>query len=275
MAIQLGMSPIEAVSMATYNTSEHYGLRDRGAIAPGRSADLLLVSDLQTMQIESVYKSGVPAEILLKSPPNSMRIPETILHSVHLKPVTADDLRLPVDGITDAIGMVPGQILTNHLRQEVPAENGYFKPSVQYTKLCVLERHGKNGNIAIAPLKGYGIRDGAVATSVAHDSHNIIAAGDNDGDIALAINHIREINGGYAVASGGRIIGSLPLRVAGLMCDEAFIDTERRTHAILEAVRPLQIADGIEPFISLSFLALPVIPTLRLTDKGLIDLFSP
>jgi adenine deaminase len=123
-------------------------------------------------------------------------------------------------------------------------------------------------------LKGYGITGGAIATSVAHDSHNIIAAGDNDWDIALAINHIRNINGGYAVVQNGQITGSLALTIAGLMSVEPHVVIERATKDILRQASMLNISTGIDPFISLSFLALPVIPTLRLTDKGLVDLFQ-
>lgn len=274
MAIQLGVSPMEAISMATYNTAEHYGLRDRGAVAAGRRADLLLLSDLKTMRIEAVYKDGIPAGERMKSRAVPYDIPQAVLRSVHLNSVAAEDIQLHVSGITDVMEMIPSQLLTRHLREEVPAVNGVFRPSAEYAKLCVLERHGKNGNIAVAPLKGYGISGGAVATSVAHDSHNIIAAGDNDGDIVLAINHIREIHGGYAVARSGKVTGSLSLRVAGLMSDKPYEAVERETSAILAAAQPLQITEGIDPFIGLSFLALPVIPTLRLTDKGLIDLFS-
>jgi len=275
MAIRLGFSPIQAVSMATYNTAEQYGLRDRGAIAAGRRADLLLVSDLQSMRIEAVYRGGKAAADLLSAPSVLPAVPGAIANSVHIDPVSPDDLRLKVDGKTDVIEMIPSQLLTNHLREDVPSASGYFTPSAVYAKLCVLERHGKNGNIAVAPLKGYGITGGAVATSVAHDSHNIITAGDNDRDLTLAINHIREIGGGYAVARGGSITGSLPLRVAGLMSDETCEAVENMTQAILAEAGKLHIANGIEPFVSLSFMALPVIPTLRLTDKGLIDLFTP
>ena len=274
MAIKMGFSPIDAITMASYNTAEHYGLRDRGAIAAGRRADLLLVSNLTSMHIEAVYCNGVSAGDLLRTPSTAVNIPQAILNSVHLKPVTADDIQLLVDAQTDVIGMIPGQILTSHLRETVPADQGVFQPSPEYAKLCVLERHGKNGNIGVAPLKGYGVRGGAVATSVAHDSHNIIAAGDNDRDIALAINHIREIGGGYVVVQNGLATGSLPLKAAGLMSTTPFDRVEQQTEAILMAARSLHITEGIDPFISLSFMALPVIPTLRLTDRGLIDLFS-
>lgn len=274
MAIALGFDPVEAVAMASYNAAEHYGLRDRGAVAAGRRADLLLVSDLRTMHIEAVYKGGRSADEWLAAPFAQPEIPHAILNSVHLKTITQQDIQLKTSGTADVIGMIPGQILTRHLREEVPAENGYFIPSADYAKLCVFERHGKNGNIAVAPLKGYGIRGGAVATSVAHDSHNVIAAGDNDRDIALAVNHIRDIGGGYAVSQNGTVTGSLPLRAAGLMSTESCERVERETDAILEAAKALRIADGIDPFISLSFMALPVIPTLRLTDRGWIDLFA-
>ncbi len=274
MAIRLGMPPIQAISMATINTAEHYGLTDRGAIAPGRLADLVLISDLDSMRVEAVYKDGVSAEELLSQPAADSPLPHEIAHSVRIRPVTKCDLQLKVGNPTDVIEMIPFQLLTNHLHETVPAVDGVFQPSSVYTKLCVLERHGKNGNIAIAPLKGYGIQGGALATSVAHDSHNIIAAGDNDADIALAINHIRDIGGGYALVQAGQVIGSLPLRAAGLMSAAPFADIEQRTRSILEKAKALHIADGIDPFISLSFLALPVIPTLRLTDRGLIDLFS-
>ena len=197
-----------------------------------------------------------------------------MLNSVHLKPVTPDDLQLKVDAVTDVIEMVPFQLLTSHLRESVPSANGYFQPDAVYTKLCVLERHGKNGNIAVAPLKGYKVQGGAVATSVAHDSHNIIAAGDNDRDIALAINTIKAIGGGYVVVQNGTVIGSLPLTLAGLMSDKPYAAVESATQSILAETKKLHIASDLDPFISLSFMALPVIPTLRLTDQGLIDLFT-
>ena len=273
MAIQLGFSPVEAITMATYNTAEHYGLHDRGAIAAGRRADFLLVSNLHSMTVEAVYKNGKAAAELIAADISQSPLPHAILNSVHIKFITPDDLQLKVGAISDVIEMVPSQLLTNHLKEAVPAVDGYFAPTSVYSKLCVFERHGKNGNIAIAPLKGYGITGGAVATSVAHDSHNIIAAGDNDNDIALAVNHIHNVGGGYAIAQNGSITGSLPLRVTGLMSDEPFHVVENKISTILRQAESLHIAKDIEPFISLSFLALPVIPTLRLTDNGLIDLF--
>lgn len=167
--------------------------------------------------------------------------------------------------------MVPYQIVTKHAVEPVPAENGLFRPDKTYSKLCVVERHGHSGNIAVCPLKGYGITGGAIATSVAHDSHNIIAAGDNDEDIALAVNHLQKTGGGYALAAGGRILGALALPVGGLMSEAPWELTRDETNAILKKAAQMGIPYHVDPFISLSFMALPVIPSLRLTDRGLFD----
>lgn len=135
----------------------------------------------------------------------------------------------------------------------------------------MVERHGKNGGVAVCPLKGYGITGGAIATSVAHDSHNVIAAGDNDADLVLAINHLKEIGGGYVLTGGGKILGALPLRVGGLMSTAPWEEIQAGAGAILERAKAMGIPYHVDPFTSLSFLALPVIPELRLTDRGLFD----
>ena len=218
----------------------------------------------------AVYKDGRPVEErfagLAAAP-----VPDALLHSVHFENVAPADLALPVAGPAHVIEMVPYQIVTRHAVEEVPSENGFFRPNAVYTKLCVVERHGKNGGVAVCPLKGYGITGGAIATSVAHDSHNVIAAGDNDADLALAINHLKEIGGGYVLAGGGKILGALPLRVGGLMSTAPWEEIQAGAGAILERAKAMGIPYHVDPFTSLSFLALPVIPELRLTDRGLFD----
>ena len=162
--------------------------------------------------------------------------------------------------------------MTKHAVEPVPAENGLFRPDKTYSKLCVVERHGHSGNIAVCPLKGYGITGGAIATSVAHDSHNIIAAGDNDEDIALAVNHLQKDRRRLCpFAAGGRILGALALPVGGLMSEAPWELTRDETNAILKKAAQMGIPYHVDPFISLSFMALPVIPSLRLTDRGLFD----
>lgn len=275
-AIRLGMEPVTAIKMATLNAARVYGLRDLGAVAPGYRADLVLLSSLKRVKVEQVYKDGVPVEQAMARC-TAAPVPSSLQNTVRFADVRPEDLRLPVGKTAHCIEMVPYQIMTKHVVEEVPSENGLFRPNEVYTKLCVVERHGRGGGIAVCPLKGYGIRGGAIATSVAHDSHNVIVAGDNDRDLALAINHLKSIGGGYVLVAGGKVLGQLPLPVAGLMSTDPWEDVQRNTAAILKQASQMGIPYHVDPFISLSFLALPVIPELRLTDRGLFDVvkFAP
>ncbi|MEG0338390.1 MAG: adenine deaminase [Oscillospiraceae bacterium] len=269
-AISLGMKPVKAIKMATRNAAVVYGLAQTGAVAAGYKADIVVLDSLKQVTVNSVYKGGLPIESLLANAV-SVKAPDELLHSVIYKDVSADDIALSVDGEADVIEMIPYQIATRRLHTIVPVKNGKFAPNSEFTKLCVVERHGRNGNIAVAPLKGYGITGGAIATSVAHDSHNIIAAGDNDEDLVLAINALREIGGGYVLCGGGKVLDSLPLKVAGLMSEDSAVNVQNKTGEILEKANSMGIPYYVDPFISLSFMALPVIPEIRLTDMGLFD----
>lgn len=269
-AVQLGMPVVDAICMASYNAARVYGLKGVGAIAPGYRADIVLLDDWKQVHVHAVYKDGVPVEQKIAGA-RRVPAPAALTHTMHFAPVTPQQLALPVQGKAHVIEMVPYQIVTRHAVEPVPSENGLFRPNKTYSKLCVIERHGRSGNIAVCPLKGYGITGGAIATSVAHDSHNIIAAGDNDGDIALAVNHLQKTGGGYALAAGGRILGALALPVGGLMSEAPWEQTRDETNAILKQAAKMGIPYHVDPFISLSFMALPVIPSLRLTDRGLFD----
>lgn len=269
-AVQLGMPVVDAICMASYNAARVYGLKGVGAIAPGYRADIVLLDDWKQVHVHAVYKDGVPVEQKIAAA-RRVPAPAALTHTMHFAPVTPQQLALPVQGKAHVIEMVPYQIVTRHAVEPVPSENGLFRPNKTYSKLCVVERHGRGGNIAVCPLKGYGITGGAIATSVAHDSHNIIAAGDNDGDIALAVNHLQKTGGGYALAAGGRILGALALPVGGLMSEAPWEQTRDETNAILKQAAKMGIPYHVDPFISLSFMALPVIPSLRLTDRGLFD----
>ena len=271
LAVSLGMAPEDALCMASWHAARLYGLDgELGAVAPGRRADLVLLDDLKDVHVCGVYKDGVPAETCFAgrraSPP-----PAALLHTVRTAPLSPARLALPAAGPMHCIELVPGQIVTRHAYEAVPARDGLFAPNAAYSKLCVAERHGKNGNVAVCPLKGYGIRGGAVATSVAHDSHNLIAAGDNDADLLLAMEHLRAMGGGYVLAGGGKILGEVPLRVAGLLSDAPWEQTQAATAEILRRAWDMGIPAHVDPFITLSFMALPVIPSLRLTDRGLFD----
>lgn len=269
-SIQLGMNPISAVKMATYNAAKTYGLNDIGVLEEGKDADIVILDSLESVEVHSVYKQGriVNTEFFTKE---AKPVNESMLHTVVLKNISKDKIQVKAEGKITVIGMIPGQIVTKFLQEEVPSKDGLFTPDSEYSKLCVFERHRGTGNAAAALIKGYGITNGAIATSVAHDSHNIIAAGDNDEDIIKAVQTIEEIQGGYALVSEGRVLGTLPLTVAGLLSQKPAKDIQKGIDELLQKAWKLGISRDIDPFITLSFMALPVIPSLRLTDLGLVD----
>lgn len=269
-AINLGLKPAAAIKMATYNAARAYNLHELGAVAAGYKADLVLLDSLKQVTVNSVYKDGVSAKKLAKSI-KPFPVPDSLLHSVNCREILKKDIQLKVCADTDIIELIPYQITTRHIKAAVKTENGYFIPDEVFSKLVVAERYGKNGNIAVAPMKGYGIKNGAIATSVAHDSHNIIAAGDNDTDIILAVNTLREIGGGYVLCSGGKVLGSLALRVGGIMSEDSAKQVAQTTTLLIKQASAMGIPYHVDPFTSLSFMALPVIPEIRLTDKGLFD----
>ena len=269
-SIKLGMKPIQAVKMATYNAAQTYGLDQVGVLEEGKDADIVILDSLEDMKVFSVYKQGklVDKHFFSKK---AKPVKESMLHTVVLKDISKDKIKVKAQGEIPVIGMIEGQIVTQFLREEVPNKDGWFTPDKEYSKLCVFERHRGTGNAAAAPIKGYGITNGAIATSVAHDSHNIIAAGDNDEDIIKAVQTIEEIQGGYALVSQGKVLGTLPLTVAGLLSQKPAKDIQKGIDDLLQKAWQMGISKGIDPFITLSFMALPVIPSLRLTDLGLVD----
>lgn len=270
LAIALGVPVAKAYKMAAYNTAQAYNFQGLGAVAAGYKADLLILDDLEKVEICDVYKDGVAVGDLEFLPTDA---PTEILNSVHLPEIKVENLQLEVGGKCDVLGVVSGQILTKHLLEAVPAVDGKFASKGEYNKLCVVERHGKNGNLAVCPLKNFGITGGAIATTVAHDSHNAIVAGDNDEDILLALKALTEIQGGYVLVKAGEV-HVLPLDVAGLMSQQSAQEVISQSHKMLNLAYEMGIDGGSDPFITLSFLALPVIPELRLTDQGLFDVVN-
>lgn len=275
-AISRGMEPVKAFKMATLNAAAIYGLKDLGAVAAGYRADIVVLNSLAEVNISFVIKDGrmIDEEFLQSLHYDTKDSP--LLHTVRFQPFEPGRLALRRSHVNHVMEIVKEQLVTNHLSEEIPGSE-FFVPNEIYNKLCVIERHGKNGNIGVAPLKGFGIKGGAIATSVSHDSHNIIAAGDNDEDLIAAVNKLLETQGGYAIASGGKIIDVLPLPVAGLMSTLSCDKVREKTASMLSYARSLGIPNGIDPFITLSFLALPVIPHIRLLDTGLfdVDTFKP
>lgn len=268
--ISLGMDPAEAYKTASWYPARAYGLKNLGAVAAGYQADLVVLEKLETAKAAMTFYKGVPAEEY-NTEPFDFTGWEELLHTVDFPELTKEKLLVEKKEKNHVLGMLPRELLTEHLLEEVPGADGVFLPDSVYNKLCVVERHGKNGNVSAAPIKGFGMKNGAVATSVSHDSHNIIAAGDNDEDIVAAVNYLKEIQGGYVLASGGKVIGALPLEVCGLLSRESKEKIQEKAGRMLSMAREMGVAEGIDPFITLSFMALPVIPKLRLLDTGLFD----
>ncbi len=266
--VSWGISPIDAIRMATINTAKTYGLKSVGAIAPGYKADLVLFEDIKSFKVLDVFTDGkLYEETKYRAP----EIPGQLYSSVNVGRLEELSLRLNVSGTTPVIELVENQLLTKRIDIEVPRNNGEFIAGNGLTKLAVIERHHAKGTAGIGIVKGLDIRHGAIASTVAHDSHNIVVAGDNDADMLTAVRFLANCGGGYAVVSRGKILASLPLPVAGIMTDAPAEDVLQRQKALVEAARSLGIQNDCDPLITLSFLALPVIPEIRLTDKGLFD----
>ncbi|MFQ4261243.1 UNVERIFIED_CONTAM: adenine deaminase [Clostridioides difficile] len=270
-AIDLGMEPVRAIKVATYNSAKAYGLRKIGAIGAGYKADIVVLNDLDKMEVDSVYKDGNLVNEEMFSNYNYEIKDKELLNTVKFKYINKEKIQLKVSEKNYVMEIVPYQILTNKLYESLPCADGYFVPNKEYSKLCVVERHRMTGNVAIASLKGFGIKNGAIATTVAHDSHNIIVAGDNDDDILVAINYLKEIQGGYVIVSNGKVLAHLSLQVAGLISTFTAEEVQEITDNMLEIARKMGVPEYVDPFITLSFMALPVVPQIRLTDLGLFD----
>lgn len=277
ICVEEGLDPISAIRMATLNAAECWHLNDRGAIAPGLRADIVLLDDLKDFRVRKVWLAGkLCAE-------DGGYLPEVHRHdisavkgSVHLKDFSVERLRLPLKSdYAHVIQLVPGGVVSeNRIARISRDENGEFRrdPAVDIVKVAVVERHKCTGNVAVALLGGYGIRHGAVALSVAHDSHNIITVGVSDEEMACAVEALAEQEGGVVLVRDGKVIERMPMPVAGLMSDQSGQWVDEKLTAIHEAAfRELGIAGDVEPVMTLCFMSLPVIPELKLTDMGLFD----
>jgi adenine deaminase len=270
-AIALG-APLAAVyRTASWSAARGFGLADRGLIAPGYLADFLLLDDLESCTIHTVFRRGrrvTPDSFAGRTFPNPPGG-----NTMRRQPVTAEAFHVPAPSPASAvIGLIPGKILTEHLQANLPYRDGrrHADPQHDLLKVCVLERHGRNGNIGRGFVKGFGFPDGALASSVGHDSHNICVVGANDEDMAVAVNRLLTLGGGFVAVRGGRILAELALPFAGLMSLEPFETVKQDLSALRTVVQSMGCRLP-EPFLLLAFLALPVIPHLKITDFGLVD----
>ncbi len=267
-AVANGIDPIHAVQMATINAANTYGLRHYGAIAPAYRADIVVFDNLQNFEPQIVITDG---KIFEPNVDKHLKPDPKIYNSVHLAPRKHDALRLPVDGPMPIIRQLPLELTTALDIEEVPSQNGCFVARDGLLKLAVLERHHASGRIGVGIYRGFHIKDGAIATTVGHDSHNLVVCGDNDNDMYAAIDALEECGGGYVVVHNGEILAKLALPVAGLMSDAPLDVILAHQQELLRAASTLGIQSESDPFITLSFIALPVIPQARLTDMGLFD----
>ena len=269
--IALGTSPVAAYRAASLSAAEAFGLKDRGQIAPGKRADIVAVSSLEACDAQLVLCAG---RVVDETAFAARRILDPIgRNSVKAPRVSARDFRSTGNReSTDVIGIIEGKIITEHLHEDIAIMDGDKRPDParDLTRIAVIERHGKNGNIATGFVRGFGMRGGAIASTVCHDHHNIACVGVDYDDMALAANRLGEIEGGFVVAKGGRVLAELSLPVAGLMSLEPFEVVRDRLEELRDAAQALGVTLE-EPFLQLAFLALPVIPALKITDRGLVD----
>lgn len=276
LAIESGIDPFTAIQMASINTAECFGLKDKGAIVPGYKADILLLKDLSTVEVSHVFKDGhlvVENGQLVEFLENSATPPPELLQSVQFRNITESHLNITLSSKTaNIIELIPNSLITKHITEDVAiSKNGSFQISTEHDqlKLAVIERHHQTGNIGLGIIKGLGLKTGAIGTTIAHDSHNLIIAGTNDQDMVTAAQGIQDMQGGLIVVSGGEIITSFELSISGLISDQPFEFVYKKLAQLNEAVWKLGAPRHFNAFLTLSFLALPVIPELKLTDQGL------
>jgi len=273
-AIGLGLDPVRAIQLATINPAEYFRLDRLGAIAPGYQANLIVIDDLSSFRIDMVFYRG---RLVARGREPLFPVDKVggrrLANTVNIKSFDVEALRLTASGETElVIEIIPGQIITRKKREKVKVKDGVVMPDISrdILKLVVVERHKATGNIGLGLVNGFGLKEGALASSIAHDSHNIVAVGTNDEDILFAIKEIERLQGGLVAVAGGKVLASLALPIAGLLSDEPLEVMVEKLGKLEQAAARLGTRLS-SPFSTLSFVALPVIPELRLTDLGLVD----
>jgi adenine deaminase len=267
VAVEEGISPEDAVVMATINPAMYHRLWHLGAIAPGYQADILVLDDLKTFKPRMVLKRGAPPRFV------KLEVPEWVRQTVNVAPVGASSFRIPAGPERiRVIRVIPSQLLTGSDSVEpcVRDDSLVADPGRDLVKIAVIERHHASGRIGLGFATNIGLRRGAFASTVAHDAHNIVLLGVDDGDMAACVSRLAEIGGGIVIADGGRVVEELPLPVAGLMSDRPLAEVHERLRSMERRLAAMGVTMSA-PFMQLSFLALSVIPELKITDRGLVD----
>src|SRR5919109_3082844 len=268
-AVAAGVAPEDALVMASFNPAQWHGLRELGALGPGYQADVLVLSDLERFLPELVLKAGRPVSEIPK-----LEVPEWVRHTVRIRPLATNDFAVPWagDGGARVIGVIPDQIVTDSLVEEprVDGARALSDPERDLLKIAVVERHLGTGRIGLGFVRGFGLRSGALASTVAHDAHNIVVVGMDDHDMARAVRRLSEIGGGVVVVESGGVRAELALPIAGLLSESPLDDVVAASRGCIEAAAKLGCTLE-SPFQQLAFLALSVIPSLKITDAGLVD----
>jgi adenine deaminase len=268
-AVTFGIPVEDALVMASFTAAQWHGLRDFGAVAPGYQADLLVLEELESFMPATVLKRGRPVEEIPRP-----EVPDWVKHTVRIQPVANNDFQIEWKGGGKArvIGLVEGQIVTEALEEEPKVEEGLAvaDPARDLAKIAVVERHLGTGRIGLGFVRGFGLERGAMASTIAHDAHNIVVVGVDDGDMARAVQRLAEMGGGLVVIADRGVQAELPLPVAGLLSDAPLAEVVEASRACVQAAEDLGCKIAA-PFQILSFLALSVIPKLKITDRGLVD----
>ncbi|BCN29409.1 adenine deaminase [Anaeromicropila herbilytica] len=268
-AVSLGIPPIKAIKMATIQAARCYGLSNIGAIAPGYQADLVVLNDLKEFQIQEVFYKGskIDKKVEVKIKPCS----EKIKNTVNVHDFSREQLKLKITkDLFPVIQMIDGQIITKMIKEEIPGSE-YFEANSTFNKIAAIERHTASGKVGVGVVKGFSITNGAIASSVSHDSHNIIVIGDNDKDMELAVKELIRTQGGYTLVQEGRILNTLELPIMGLMSDAGHEIVKKKLEFMIRKAHEMGVSKNMDPFITLSFMALPVIPEIRITPRGIFD----
>ena len=275
-AIKTGLNPETAIQMASLNSAECYKLNDLGAIAPGYKADFIILNNLENFQIQSVYKDGqlvADNGILVKNNIPTPKIKTT--NSLNIKDLLKDklDITLYNKSIINVIKVIPNKLETIHLREEISSLSDKFIPDIEkdLLKVAVIERHKGTGNIGLGIINGMELKSGAIATTIAHDSHNLIVVGTNDSDMLFAIEKLNEIGGGIIVIKDGKVLSSIKLEIGGLITNRPINSIMNDLEELHNSIKKIAPTINFNPFLTLSFLSLPVIPDIKITDKGIFD----
>ena len=278
LAIKAGKNPVRAIKMASFNPAQYFRIDRVGAVACGYKADLLVLDNLDNIEIKDVYSNGVKVvdnkKLLdFEIPKAEDMITGSVMNSFHMPDLKKEDFFIePKGNKVRVIEVIPGEILTNELILELDFDkNNGIDVDKDIIKIAVIERHKNTGHKGVGYIKGIGIKNGALAGSVSHDSHNLIVIGSSDEDMCIAANHIKKIGGGLCVVKEGKVISEVRLPVAGLMSTESAANIAKANEDLRESAKELGVYDNIEPFMNMAFVSLPVIPVLKMTTQGLVN----